>query len=825
MGDERLREVDEVYQAARAAIAQYRLADARRHLDEAKRRLGEVEDDSHLELALRMELTESWLTCDESGLPAALAQIEGARARAEAADRNDLRALAHIQAGVLCARAGRIEEALMHMRPAARLSNALPVDDRVRLLLNKGAISSQSGHLAEAATDLATAAKLAVDLPDYAFMALHNLGFVEYLRGDLAEALRVMLAADDMDVQVERSVARLDRARVLMEVGLLDDAAGLLATTVASMRTAAMADELTDALLDEARCALLRGRRDQAVEIAEEVMTRADERGDEFRGLAAALVRLEALVTDAPSDELIEEAARLMRSTEAAGLVWLADRAGALGMIAASQAGQPAPDGVHVRLGRMRRSPYLATRLLAIQASLSLTSEPAQRTRLVRTAVKHLSTAKAGMASLDLRTAATVHIWPIVTADLEHAVAAGSAWKVLDATERWRAALEPMPSVAPPSDPEVAALWSTLRRRHGDLRDPDAGDTTALHAEVTKLERQLRERSWAGADVSPGSRGPRLRRENANGHVLLSYFWLAEQLHLIVVEPNAPARRHVLGERAEVAEALARVSADASALARTPPEPLAAAIRSSLEESLSLLDAAILPPSLAEGPVVIVPSGTLARLPWGMLPRLRGRGVTLSRSLAAWQNGATVVEGAPSLAVASGPDLALAEDEVRLVSASWPDARHLEGHPASVIDALTRDQVVHIAAHGNHRADNPLFSSLLLHGGALFAHELEGLPLRASLVVLSACGAGRARVRPGDEALGLTASLLALGVRAVVAPLTDVPDALACKTMAGLHQRLAAGMDGPTALAAAGPDLLARSFTWFGSHWRSSSTP
>src|SRR5699024_8464843 len=139
----------------------------------------------------------------------------------------------------------------------------------------------------------------------------------------------------------------------------------------------------------------------------------------------------------------------------------------------------------------------------------------------------------------------------------------------------------------------------------------------------------------------------------------------------------------------------------------------------------------------------------------------------------------------------------------------------------AVREALRHHDVVRVAAHGRHRADNPLFSSIRLHGGSLFAHELEGLDVRSSLVVLSACGVGRARLRPGDEALGLTSSLLALGVRAVVAPLTDVPDALACETMAALHHGLARGMPGPEALAAAaGGDPLARSFTWFGSDWR-----
>lgn len=823
-GTDPVEQAGEAYQEARAAIAQYRLQDARAHIARALEHLGGAEaSEERFELGIRIRVTRSWLTSDSDGLAAALAEVEAVREEAAAAGRDDLRAVTHVQAGVLRARAGFVEEALDELRPAVELSARLPVEDRVRLLLNKGTMASEVGHLAEAATDLSAAAALAVDLPDHAFMAMHNLGFVEYLQGDLPAALHTMRMADDLDAPVDRSVSRLDRARVLMEVGLLDDAAELLARTVEDMRGAGMADELTSALLDRARCELLRGNTATASELAEEVVARADERGEQLRSLAAAGVRVEALLAGGADDSgAAEEAARLVTAARSAGMGLLADRAEAVRVIAGSRLGAVAPDdATRAALERLAASPYFTTRLLAGRAELALTPDEERRADLVAGAIEDLARAKSGMASLDLRTALTVHVEPILAMDLERVVARGDAAGALVVTERWRAALDTVPSVRPSADPDVAALWSRLRKRHEELRDAPAEAVAGLQTDVAELERQLRERSWRGAGerLERGTGGPR-GTQHAEPN-LLSYFWADGGAHLVHVPPGEPARLARVGPADELSELVTRAVSDAAALSHAPPGPLGAAVRSSLEEELAELDRMLLPPELGPGPVVVVPSGRLARLPWGMLPRLRQRGLTLARSAALWRDGATAVTGGPRVAVASGPEVALAQQEIGRVAANWELAELVPGEPGAVREALRHHDVVHVAAHGRHRADNPLFSSIRLHGGSLFAHELEGLDVRSSLVVLSACGVGRARLRPGDEALGLTSSLLALGVRAVVAPLTDVPDALACETMAALHHGLARGMPGPEALAAAaGGDPLARSFAWFGSDWR-----
>jgi len=143
-----------------------------------------------------------------------------------------------------------------------------------------------------------------------------------------------------------------------------------------------------------------------------------------------------------------------------------------------------------------------------------------------------------------------------------------------------------------------------------------------------------------------------------------------------------------------------------------------------------------------------------------------------------------------------------ATGEVAAVAAAWPGTRVLE-HAAATGHALAEEgrtaTLAHLAAHGHHVAQNPLFSSLDLADGPLFAYELEaGQPAH---VVLSACELGQATVRPGEESLGLTSVLLQLGARCVVSGVAEVADDLAAAVMVDYHRRLAAGADTAVALA------------------------
>jgi CHAT domain-containing protein len=108
-----------------------------------------------------------------------------------------------------------------------------------------------------------------------------------------------------------------------------------------------------------------------------------------------------------------------------------------------------------------------------------------------------------------------------------------------------------------------------------------------------------------------------------------------------------------------------------------------------------------------------------------------------------------------------------------------------------------------------------------LHDGPVFAHELQSRGVRADHVVLSACEVGTATRRPGDETLGLAASMLSLGAGSVVAAVSPVPDDVAFDVMRRHHAALAAGTGSDEALASAiaASDPLAAAFLNLGGRW------
>ena len=101
--------------------------------------------------------------------------------------------------------------------------------------------------------------------------------------------------------------------------------------------------------------------------------------------------------------------------------------------------------------------------------------------------------------------------------------------------------------------------------------------------------------------------------------------------------------------------------------------------------------------------------------------------------------------------------------------------------------------LVHLAAHGTFRADNPMFSSLRLADGPLSVHDFQRLARSPRIVVLTACSAARSGVYGGDELLGTSVALLALGVRSVVAPFLPVRDDATRTFAVDLHTALALG--------------------------------
>lgn len=102
-------------------------------------------------------------------------------------------------------------------------------------------------------------------------------------------------------------------------------------------------------------------------------------------------------------------------------------------------------------------------------------------------------------------------------------------------------------------------------------------------------------------------------------------------------------------------------------------------------------------------------------------------------------------------------------------------------------------RTIHLATHGDFRADNPLFSGLILADGSLTTMDIINLRLKASLVTLSACQTGRNVLGGGDELLGLMRAFLGAGAASLALTLWAVEDGSTAQLMKLFYQNISKG--------------------------------
>lgn len=119
-------------------------------------------------------------------------------------------------------------------------------------------------------------------------------------------------------------------------------------------------------------------------------------------------------------------------------------------------------------------------------------------------------------------------------------------------------------------------------------------------------------------------------------------------------------------------------------------------------------------------------------------------------------------------------------------------------------------QLLHIAAHGQYRLDQPDMSYLQLADGQLYADDLLQQNLGYELVTLSGCETGQANVSGGDELIGLGRGFLYAGAGALLVSLWQVSDLSTVTFMKRMYQTLYAGASKSAALREAQREMLAQ---------------
>ena len=754
---------------------------------------------------------------------------------------DDLLAYVHSQRALLLFRGGRFTAAVDEFAVAAE--HVAPGIDRCRLLINRGALHVEMGALDLARTDLEEAVALARDLGDRAGerIALHNLGCLEFFAGDLPLALRIIDEGIVMDEDTQIGIALLDRSRVLLAAGLHTEADESLATAARQLSRDRAWQDVGEVELTRAEVALLSGDTDEARLLAGKARDRFRRHGNARWRRAGELVLLQAdLRGGRPPARLVRPALRLAEEFAADGFAAQARTATLLAAELEQRLGrsEDAAELAH-QAGPSRAADPISTRLHTRYVHALLDVENGRwgsAHRQLRSGLGELAAYQAQFGSIDLQTASAVHGTRLVELDVDLALVERTPLGVLAAVERGRAVSRRIRQVRPPEDPEVAALLAELRRVVDGQRNDAAARALDQAGPVRELQSRLRARAWHAASVGRAAAGvapERLRAElDRADSAFVCYLEAHGQLHAVVLDLGKP-RLHSLGSTATAGALLARVRADVElAWARHLPSGIAATVRGSLTHTLQRLDDLLVGPlGLSDRRLVAVPSAALVTLPWGLLPSGRGRPVAVSPSATAWVAAArpTRARRRPRVEVYAGPGLRLAPAEAQSVGELWTGSRVRLGEeagPAALRRSLATADIVHVAAHGVHEPQSPLFSSLRLTGGPVFAYELDQAAGLAPHVVLSACELGQATVRPGDESLGLTSVLLALGTRSVVAGVARIPDDICAEVMVRYHRALAAGVDSAQAIQDAGAvDDVPAPFVCFGAAWAVTSPP
>lgn len=741
------------------------------------------------------------------------------------------------QHAVALSRLDRTEDALAAYNQALRLTPRSDPRTTALMLSNRGLLLTYRGAFGPARRDLDRAAELCRQhrLRAVESLVIHNLGYLALLEGNLVSALaeldRSEMLRRDLAVDVVEVV--LDRAEALLAANLSSEAVTTARTAVDLAAASGRRADLAEAELTLARALLAAGSPDSARTHATRARTLFRTQGRTgWAAIADELALRARWEAGDRSPQLIKDALICAKGLEDAGWRASALRARVVAAEALITAGRSAEATAELRsAGAARRRGDAELRVAAWHAEALLRLARGERGGALRALTAGLDVVSAHSAALgatDLRTQSMTRGRRLADLGLILVMERDRPRDVLRWLERVRTTVLRRRPARPPRDARLAADLAELRRVTTRITQVRAAgnDTSELRRQQLRLERTIRDHARqargggeANDHLDIGTLGAALE-----DRALVEYFFLPNDrlFAIVLVDRRCTVTRlgsynDALREAESLRFALHRLarrhgSTDSLAVANATRAYAAAALDAILLGPLQRL--------IADREIVVVPTMRLHALPWPALPSLAGRPVSVAPSAALWLAAAQAPRRrGGSVVVVAGPDLVFAEPEVRAVARRYPGATQFSGQAATaegVSRAMDGARVAHIACHGHFRSDNPQFSSLRLADGPLMVYDLERLRRAPNLIVLSSCDAGLSTVHPGDEVMGLSSALFALGTRTLVAAVNPVDDEAAMTLMIDFHARLAEGRSPAAALAEAQQEHGVIGFACFG---------
>ena len=718
----------------------------------------------------------------------------------------------------------------------------------LRLVNNRGVVLSQVGRLDAATRDFETAARLANELGQQipAAAAAHNAAYLQGRLGRVGEALRGFGEARRLYTKAGspgRMVNDLDidEAAVLIEAGLAGEAAEVAGRVVESCRAEGNVSQQAEASLTLARAHVLAGDNAAAVRAAMQAEEGfADSRR---RAWVAAARYWRAVAEHSGGPGGLRDVVRLRRlATELEGFGWAVEATEirvlmAKAALAAGRADVSATLLDHVAPARrsantrVRADAWLVTALGQLSVGDRRSAERSLTSGL-RTVERYRATLGAG----ELRTAAGRLGAGLAELGVAMAVERADSRLILTWAERWRAGTLGLPR--PTGGPTVPdGLLTELRQARVEAAEGRGQENeAALAGRVVSLEQQVSRLARVRSGTQPLRRRARLTAltESVGQRVLVEYVQTGGRLLAVTVRDRR-VRHTDLGPIGSIGDLAAHLSFAIRRMSMVNDNGAADAGRAvgAVSVARRQLDDALfgsIRDDFGDRPLVVIPSADLHHMLWNALPTAnRPDGLTTAPSAVWWasERPRTGQGKVRRTLLVAGPELNYADGELEALTELVPRATTIRGRDATastVLEAMGRADVVHLATHGTFRSDNPWFSTLLAADGPIHVHELDRLTRAPETVMIAACSSGRSAVLAGDELLGTSAALLALGVRTLIAPQLPINDQAAIPVAVAVHRAIHRGRHPGAALAAlvdnglAGGDLAsaaaAASFTF-----------